>query len=114
MTMCSCDKSREFYRFPSMAKLDEFARTQQMIYISGETKEAESALFELMILLKDYSKNQGKQADRIDKARSDYGIELMDIIHAAETALRMEFSEEEVAQLRDAVEEKNRERGYYG
>ena len=41
-------------------------------------------------------------------------MELMDVIHAAETALRMEFSYEEVEALRDRVEEKNRKRGYYG
>ncbi len=37
----------------------------------------------------------------------------MDVIHAAETALRMEFSDAEVNGLRDAVKEKNRKRGYY-
>ena len=40
-------------------------------------------------------------------------MELMDVIHAAETALRMEFDDAEVDGLREAVEEKNRERGYY-
>lgn len=51
---------------------------------------------------------------RVKKDRMDYGIELMDVIHSAETALRMEFTDQEIAQLQDSVIEKNRARGYYG
>ena len=43
-----------------------------------------------------------------------YGMELMDVIHAAGTALRMEFADHEVETLHGCVERKNRERGYYG
>lgn len=42
-----------------------------------------------------------------------YGMELMDVIHAAETALRFDFSDYEVEQMRKDVEAKNRARGYY-
>lgn len=52
--------------------------------------------------------------EEVCEARDAYGMELMDVIHAAETALRMKFDDSEVDQLRAAVEAKNRERGYYG
>ncbi len=42
-----------------------------------------------------------------------YGVELMDLIHAVETALRIEFSDKEVEELRNKTEQKNRDRGYY-
>lgn len=42
------------------------------------------------------------------------GMELLDIIHAVETALRMEFEDSEVEELRAKVIEKNGRRGYYG
>lgn len=40
-------------------------------------------------------------------------MELMDVIHAAETALRMDFGEEEAEELRRKVIGKNENRGYY-
>lgn len=83
----------DFYRFPAIAKMGDFNNLQQAIYICGEAAEAIDA--------------------SLNKDRREYGIELMDIIHATETALRMEFSLEEVNELRDAVEKKNRDRGYY-
>lgn len=105
MTMCSCNASRAFYRFPAMAKLEEYTTEQQANYVLGEAEEAKSAQSYWC-----YGGGSGnKESDRMD-----YGMELMDVIHAAETALRMEFTDEEVCQLRDAVEAKNRERGYYG
>ena len=51
--------------------------------------------------------------DEIEMYRTAYGMELMDVIHAAETALRMELTDAEVDGLSEAVEEKNRRRGYY-
>lgn len=42
------------------------------------------------------------------------GGEVMDVIHAVETALRNEFSEAEAETLREAVERKNRKRGDHG
>lgn len=58
---------------------------------------------------------KGKERKEIsDSDRTAYGMELMDAIHAAETALRMEFSDAEVVGLQLKVIEKNRKRGYYG
>ena len=91
----------EFYRFPAMASLGEYKPMQQAVYICGETKEAIDAC---AFYLESPSWS----------ARRGYGMELMDVIHAAETALRMEFSDADVEMLRDAVERKNRESGYYG
>ena len=48
-----------------------------------------------------------------EREKRAYGMELMDVIHAAETALRMEFSEDEAAELQSAVIGKNGKRGYY-
>lgn len=48
-----------------------------------------------------------------DADRTAYGMEIMDVIHAAETALRMEFSENEVDNLKIATIVKNIKRGYY-
>lgn len=51
--------------------------------------------------------------DGVMHGRLMYGMELMDVIHAAETALRFDFSNDEVEQMRKDVESKNRDRGYY-
>lgn len=94
----------EFYRFPAMARIGEFTNNSQVLHIESEASEAISAQNYM-----DYGSGSGdREADR-----TAYGMELMDVIHAAETALRMEFGDDEVAELRDAVEEKNRDRGYY-
>lgn len=102
-----------FYRFPAMAELAEYTNDQQVDCIHSEVAEARIALIE-------YESEAGQPGSvkRVcgtneTKLRTAYGMELMDVIHAAETALRMEFSDNEVEQLRDAVEEKNRRRGYY-
>lgn len=98
----------DFYRFPAMAKLDEWTNAQQMDCIKRERCEADDALL-------DYELDKPYPLpDCIEESRNNYGMELMDIIHATETALRMEFTDEEVAKLREDVIEKNRKRGYYG
>lgn len=84
-----------FYRFPPMAKLGEWDDIDQITKIGQELDEAREACF-------------GSSGD------ADYGVELMDVIHAAETALRMVFNEAEVELLRQLCIEKNRKRGYYG
>lgn len=94
----------DFYRFPAMAKLDTFTNRQQAHYIQDESDEAYSAL----VFWTYGNGSHDHEADRMA-----YGMELMDVIHATETALRMEFSPEEVERLRDGVIEKNRRRGYY-
>lgn len=91
-----------FYRFPAMAKLNEWSNEQQANYVLSEAEEAKSAQSFM-----DYGEGSG-ESDRMD-----YGMELMDVIHSAETALRMEFTNQEIAQLQDSVIEKNRARGYY-
>lgn len=96
-----------FYRFPAMAKLGERTNEQQAEKVRSESLEACNALW-------DYDMGARFGKPDAPKRRTAYGIELMDVIHAAETALRMEFGDEEVDALRDAVEEKNRKRGYYG
>lgn len=94
----------EFYRFPAMAKLDEWSIEEQAKKILDEAEEANSAKSFWL-----YGNGSGDH----DADRAAYGMELMDVIHSTETALRMEFSEKEVKSLREAVENKNRSRGYY-
>ena len=98
-----------FYRFPAMAMPDGYSRLDQFGKIIEEVSEVESARRTLS-LADDFCDDRGE----IERYREAYGTELMDVIHAAETALRMEFSEEEVSRLRDKVIEKNSKRGYYG
>lgn len=81
------------YRFPAIAGLEEFATEDHLRKIESEYMEAELA-YEA-------------------KERQLYGMELLDIIHATETALRMDFSEQEIEELRARVIEKNSRRGYY-
>lgn len=95
-----------FYRFPAMAKLGEWTLMQQRSKLLEETFEAASEAYELYAARLTHT-------DHVEDCRRLYGMELMDVIHAAETALRMEFADEEVEKLRDTVEEKNRKRGYY-
>lgn len=96
----------DFYRFPAMAKLGEWTNEQQADKVRGESLEACNALW-------DYDMGARFGKPDTTKRRTAYGMELMDVIHAAETALRMEFDDAEVDCLRDAVEDKNRKRGYY-
>lgn len=98
-----------FYRFPAMAKLGEWTNEEQAEKVLDEAAEAFNALRDG---LWDYDTGTRLEEMR-DADRTAYGMELMDVIHAAETALRMEFDDSEVDGLRDAVEDKNRKRGYY-
>lgn len=90
-----------FYRFPAMARLDTWTREGQVDKILAEVDEVMAEQLRL-----DFKSD----AER----RVAYGMELLDVIHAAETALRMEFTDHEVDVLRGCVERKNRKRGYYG
>lgn len=99
-----------FYRFPAMGLLDDWDSEDQIDKVRSETVEAYRALRNC---LWDYDTGKRRE-EPIEADRAAYGMELMDVIHAAETALRMEFTDAEVVKLRDAVEEKNRKRGYYG
>lgn len=93
-----------FYRFPAMAKLGEWTNEGQAVKILEEADEAKSAQAFWC-----YGNGSGDE----DADRTAYGMELMDVIHAAETALRIEFSDEEVESLKDAVIVKNYNRRYY-
>lgn len=99
-----------FYRFPAIAKLDGATLEHQVTKVCCEACEALDAMRDC---LWDYDTGTRREEMR-EADRTAYGMELMDVIHAAETALRMEFSDAEVDGLREAVEEKNRRRGYYG
>lgn len=55
-----------------------------------------------------------EEAKAGEARRREMGVECMDAIHACETLLRRNFSDEEVAGLREACEAKNRARGFYG
>ena len=96
----------DFYRFPAIACIEEPSNTRQADKIYEESLEGCGAQ-----LSYEMAERYGNPI--IHKIRENYGMELMDVIHAAETALRMEFDDAEVDGLREAVEEKNRERGYY-
>ena len=98
-----------FYRFPAIAKLGEWTNEEQAEKVLDEATEAYNALRDS---LWDYDTGTRRE-EMSDSDRTAYGMELMDVIHAAETALRMEFGDAEVDGLRDAVEGKNRKRGYY-
>lgn len=95
-----------FYRFPAVERLGYWDNEQQVEKLRSESLEACSALW-------DYDMGLRFGKPNAPERRTAYGMELMDVIHAAETALRMEFSDAEVNGLRDAVKEKNRKRGYY-
>lgn len=104
----------DFYRFPAMAKLGEFTTIQHVNYIAQEVREAIDAALKMQSSY-DHASNTLVREDfaEADNDRFEYGKELMDVIHSAETALRIAFDDSEVDGLRDAVEEKNRKRGYY-
>ncbi|MEC4272730.1 hypothetical protein VJ923_06130 [Adlercreutzia sp. R25] len=104
-----------FYRFPAMAKLGELTGEQQAEHIAQEAEEVSEALGGMKRCHEmAFTSNEDIDHDKAKESRLAYGMELMDVIHAAETALRMEFEDEELDDLREAVIEKNRARGYYG
>lgn len=99
-----------FYRFPAMAKLGEWSDGQQVAKIIDEAKEAS-----LELSLYDHElRCHGSNSLEADEYVERYGLELLDVIHACETALRMRFDETAVLSMQEYVIEKNRKRGYYG
>ena len=103
------DEMSDFYRFPAMADLGDWEADQQMCKIISERREADEALEKYLA----YQRKDDPDYMVEHRLRKAYGMELMDLIHAVETALRIEFFDGEVEQLHAAVEKKNRERGYY-
>lgn len=89
----------EFYRFPAIVNPSRknLCRTprEQAIKVIEEAQE----LFD--------------EAKYPDERRFQMGIEAMDVIHAAETLLRRNFTDCEVRLLRDQCVLKNAARGFY-
>lgn len=83
-----------FYRFPPMKELEKWDNSEQLDKLEEEMTEAREAYFS-------------------SEHEIAYGIELMDIIHTAETALRINFNENEIEDLYGLTFEKNKKRGYY-
>lgn len=82
----------DFYRFPAMAKLNEWTFDSQAEKVREEANELVDA------------NNAYYEAD----------FEAMDTIHAAENFLRMRgHSEETLEMIKKLTIEKNRKRGYY-
>lgn len=94
-----------FYRFPAMAKAGEWTNEEQVVKVREKSTEACNAFWVYEITV------QSKKADH--ERRTRYGMKLMSLLHCVETALRMEFGDDEVAEFQQATEEKNRKRGYY-
>ena len=107
MATCSCNASRAFYRFSAMTRLEELASQEQLAYIGYELAEAHEAYKTWEATCGIPGSVQRVCGTDAPTRRWAY------VIHAAETALRMEFSDDEARDLRNAVERKNRERGYY-
>lgn len=89
------------YRFPPMARVDGIDAYEQLGKVKDELREAKAAYY-----AHKYGEPDGGK-------REAYGMELLDVIHATETALRMEFDDDEVERLRAGVIYKNARRGYY-
>lgn len=97
----------EFYRFPAMVGLRKWTIEQQLEKSREETSEIEEA-YEEFRHISPYT-----APEVAEYFRWHLGMEIVDRMHSDETALRILFSYEEVEQLRDAVEVKNRKKGYY-
>lgn len=84
-----------FYRFPAMEDVDKFSPEDQAEHVLSEAKEVKDAT-----MIESYYEPM---------------LELMDVIHSAETMLRIYgCTEKELELLRDLTIEKNTKRGYYG
>ena len=82
------------YRFPAIAEPEPFGL--QLKHVRDEATEAIEAYYE-------------------ELTPDEVAMELMDVIHAAETALRqLGMSGSELASVRMGVIVKNERRGYYG
>ena len=103
----------DFYRFPAIDGLGFIPRDEQIAHIMDEACEAAEAYSEWEAEADIPASVQRVCGSRVAEARREYGMELMDVIHAAETALRRDFDAREAEELRREVIEKNRKRGYY-
>lgn len=84
----------DFYRFPAMKGVDNLTPEDQVEHVLSEANEVVEA-----VKLKTYYEPM---------------LELMDVIHSAETMLRTYgCTDTELTLLSNLVIEKNRKRGYY-
>lgn len=97
------------YTFPPMKGLEYFYRNVQLHQIRGELREAFDALKDYELKEEEYD----EELEDILATREAFGMELLDIIHATETLLRMEFTAPEVEELIIKVIRKNADRNYY-
>ena len=97
------------YRFPAIDGLEEFTPDDQFHKIVEEIKEVKQAKWKLSLEIH----NPDSTIDAVGELFDEFGMELLDVIHACETMLRMNFEDEKVEELRARVIEKNARRGYY-
>lgn len=81
----------DFYRFPAMDKPAEWDNSDQIVKMEEELSKARDTYYEV----------DGEIA---------YGVKLMDLICDIETALRMNFNDNEVEHLRQLAIEGHRKR----
>lgn len=89
-----------FYRFPEMRDIPKWTMHDQIQKLKEELQEVKDAYKRL-------------QEGDVVRSRRELGMELIDVIHATETALRIAFTDAEVEELAKEVINKNEERGYY-
>lgn len=89
----------DFYRFPKI--IVDNCIDEQLLKIEEEINEVCNVF------------NKAKLYSNIDEIKVELGLELMDVIHATESMLRKNFTDEEVETFQTLVIEKNRQRGYY-
>lgn len=98
-----------FYRFP---KIESQGHSKQLRKIGEELSESVDAYVDWCTT--SLGHYLGKETDeKLAESRQQFGIEVLDIIHACETLLRSEFTDVEAVTLRLMCEKKNRDRGYY-
>lgn len=96
------------YNFPAAEKFipsSPVTRTMQAIKIDEESKEVSDAIDSIYT-------DTGCYVRPKKTRENDYIVELLDVIHAAETSLR-EFNNDEIQRAFKTVIEKNKKRGYY-
>ena len=97
------------YRFPAIDGLEDFTPDDQFHKIVEEVKEVKLDKWKLSLEVH----NPDSTVESLWKLHDELGMELLDVIHACETMLRMNFDDEEVEELRARVIEKNARRMYY-
>lgn len=102
-------KAVSIYRFPAIAGYKEFTQDEQFHKIVEEIKEVKYEKYKLSTA-QHYPDLDIKIVEELFES---LGMELLDVIHACETMLRMNFTDQEVEELAAKVREKNARRGYY-